>query len=195
MKLYLNGSSPYSRLVRIILTETGLAESCEYAWVDPWSEPEELLAVSPSAKIPALLTGEGPALVESRVICDYLIERSGRRDLQAADLHSLQILGLAQAAMDCAFGAVIQQRFNADSLTLNDLWQRALPRISSALETVYAERNGEIAPNLADYCVVTAYEYIDFRLGTLAWRRQAPKLAQWLETIKERPSLRDSRPC
>ena len=112
MKLYLNGSSPYSRLVRIILTETGLAESCEYVWVDPWSEPVELLAVSPSAKIPALLTGEGPALVESRVICDYLIERSGRRDLQAADVHSLQILGLAQATMDCAFGAVIQQQIH-----------------------------------------------------------------------------------
>ncbi len=41
MNLYLNQPSPYARLIRILLIETGLDNETEMIFVDPWESPDE----------------------------------------------------------------------------------------------------------------------------------------------------------
>lgn len=199
MKLYLNKPSPYSRLVRITAIETGMADRVELAWIEPWDNAPELLAVNPLSKIPALLTDDGQSLIESGCICDYLVALSGRVDLLPADMRSrtdvLKRLGLGRAAIDCAFGAVIQRRFNdGATLTLAQRWLEALPRAAAALDGFSVARLGVSSPDLGDLTVAVAFDYVSFRLPEINWRHDAPALAAFVDKMTARPSFVSSRP-
>lgn len=195
MKLFLNTTSPYARLIRVVVMETGLENETEFVDVDPWNAPDDLLAANPAGKIPALHLDDGTNLIESSCIADYLVRRAG--DTLAPHgrpdaLPRLERLGLGRAVIDCAFGAVIQQRFAPDS-ALVERWLGALPRIADRLDAAYAKRPTD-GCDLADLTVAVAFDYVDFRLPQVTWRDDAPKLAEHVARLSERPSLRATRP-
>lgn len=199
MQLYLNKTSPYARLTLVTAHEAGLADRVDPVWLEPWNDPPALLAVNPAAKIPALVTDDGIALVESTCICDYLIALSGRTELslpqprERAEL--LRRLGLARAAIDCSFSAVIQRRFHDGADTaLSQRWLRALPRLADALDALSGARHGAPQPDLADLAVAVAFDYVDFRLGEIAWRQNAPALARLVDSVRTRPSMQATQP-
>ncbi len=68
MNLYLNRASPYARLIRVLLIETGLETETEMIFVDPWQSPDELLMANPASKVTALTLKDGTRLVESACI-------------------------------------------------------------------------------------------------------------------------------
>ena len=72
MKLYYSKTSPYSRKVRLLLYETGLASTVAMLPCNPFEENPELIAANPLSKIPTLITGDQTALYDSPVICEYL---------------------------------------------------------------------------------------------------------------------------
>ncbi len=196
MKLYLNQASPYARLIRVLLIETGLDNETEMIFVDPWESPDELLIANPASKVPTLTLKDGTRLIESACISDYLIQHSGQSVLSPMSHLDgetrLQILGLGRAAIDCSFGSVIQQRFVPDS-PLIERWLATLPRIAGALEQHYAGRISTDA-DLADLTVAVAFEYIDFRLPEIQWQGQAPHLAERVRSLGQRTSLETTRP-
>ncbi len=196
MNLYLNQASPYARLIRVLLVETGLDTETEMIFVDPWESPDELLMANPASKVPALTLKDGTQLVESACISDYLIQHSGQSALSPlshldAEIR-LQILGLGRAAIDCSFGGIIQQRYVPDS-PLTERWLATLPRIAGALEELYARRISTDA-DLADLTVAVAFEYIDFRLPEIHWQSQAPHLGERVSSLGQRTSLKTTRP-
>lgn len=73
MKLYLNGTSPFARLVRAMAVELGLND-LELMWVDPWSDPAELLSVNPMSRVPVLVDDSGTTFTETLLILQRLIE-------------------------------------------------------------------------------------------------------------------------
>ncbi len=196
MNLYLNEASPYARLIRVLLIETGLDSETDMIFVDPWELPDELLRANPASKVPVLSLRDGTQLVESTCISDYLIQHSGQsalsplshRDAEAR----LQILGLGRAAIDCSFGSVIQQRFAPNS-PLIERWLATLPRIAGALEELYAGKKSTNL-DLADLTVAVAFEYIGFRLPKTEWQSHASHLAERVSTLGQRMSLEATRP-
>lgn len=197
MKLCLNRTSPYARLALITAHEAGLAGRLELVWVEPWDDPPALLALNPLAKVPALETDEGAVLIESGCICDHLIAVSGHAALAPRDGRErtgfLRRLGFGRAAIDCAFGAVIQRRFNDSADTpLAARWRRALPRAAAALEPEYAARTP--APDLGDLAVAVAFDYVDFRLPEIDWRSGAAALARAVDALRARPAFQATRP-
>ncbi len=198
MKLYLNDASPYARLIRVIVLETGLDSETELVFVDPWASPKELLAVNPASKVPALALPDGSCLIESSCIADYLIVRGGRFDLSSFRSGSepsirLELLGLARAAIDSAFGSVIQGRYAKDS-PLIERWRANLPRIARRIEVISSNDVRRIDIDLADLTVATAFEYVDFRLPEINWRNEAPALAERVARLGDRASFRATRP-
>lgn len=199
MKLCLNKTSPYARLVLVTAHETGLAGRIDLVWTEPWGDPPELLALNPFARVPALQVDDGTVLIESAGICDYLIALAQRDDLLPAALaartNALRRLGLGRAAIDCAFGAVIQRRFNNNADTaLSERWLRALPRGAQALDAIYTTRRDLEQPDLGDLAVTVAFDYADFRLPELKWRDSAPALARAVDAVRARPSMTATRP-
>ena len=199
MKLYLNKASPYARLALATAHEAALADRIETAWTEPWDDAPELLAANPLAKVPALLTDDGIALIESGCICDYLVSLSGRDDLlpapASARADTLRRLGLGRAAIDCAFSVVIQRRYaDAAGTMLSRRWAAALPRAAAALDAMSVGRIGVRQPDLGDLAVAVAFDYVDFRLPGIAWRKQSPGLAAWVDAVCARPSMQATRP-
>jgi glutathione S-transferase len=198
MKLYLNKTSPYARLVLATAIETGVADRLSLEWVDPWQDDPALLAVNPLAKVPALMTDDGTILIESHCICDYLLHLSTRDDLLpvalAARSDTMQRVGLARAVIDCAFGAVIQRRFNQNADTaLSQRWLAALPRAAIALDALCSARL-TTAPDFGDLTIAVAWSYCDFRLPEVAWRDKAPHLAALVDKIALLPALQSTLP-
>lgn len=200
MKLYLNKTSPYARLVMVVAHEKALAEKIECVWTDPWASPAELLAVNPFAKVPALVIGGGEALTESGCICDYLDETgSGRRLMPhelPARLPALRKYGLGRGLIDVAFGVTIQRRFAApDSRpVLAERWFAAVQRALGVLEHDATLARSSDAPDLGDLALAAGLSYVEFRLPEAGWRASAPQLAQWFDRVAARPAMRLTAP-
>ncbi|BBI63175.1 hypothetical protein HSBAA_44810 [Vreelandella sulfidaeris] len=62
MELYLNATSPYARLVRIVLLEKGLADAVTLKWCDPWADDADLLKANRRAHSRAGNGGRAPRL-------------------------------------------------------------------------------------------------------------------------------------
>ena len=79
MILHWSPKSPFVRKVVIVAEECGLSDRIErrrsVAVFDAAPNPA-ILADNPLGKIPVLITDDGLKLVDSRVICDYLIDLS-----------------------------------------------------------------------------------------------------------------------
>lgn len=194
MKLYLNKTSPYARLVQIAVLEKGLDAEVERVWVDPWATPPELLALSPFSKVPVLVARDGSALTESFGICDYLDEIGAGERLMprdgAARLAALRKAGLGRGLIDAAFGVTIERRFhgaqNPSELAVR--WLAAVRRAIARLESD-AMLAAEVRPDLGDLCLGVGLSYAQFRLPELAWPPQAPRLARWLQALMARGSF------
>lgn len=197
MILYLNAASPYARLVRVLLIESSLEDDTDLHFVDPWNATDELIDTNPAAKIPALRLDDGTCLIESSCIADYLVRRSEIPDLSPLAYPDatvrLEILGLGRAAMDCAFGAVIQERF-APASPLSERWLSALPRIARRLDVHYRDRTRPSVCDLGDLTVAVAFEYVSFRMPYVEWRGCARHLADRVSALAQRASLQRTVP-
>jgi glutathione S-transferase len=199
VKLYLNKTSPYARLVQIVVHEKGLDGVVERVWVDPWVTPPELLALSPLSKVPVLVARDGLALVESLGICDYLDEiGSGARLMPAqgdARLQAMRKVGLGRGLIDAAFGVTIERRFhgtqNPSELAVR--WLAAVHRVVERLE-VDTTPVGATEPDLGDLTLAVGLSYVQFRLPEVAWMASAPRLVQWLEPVSRRASFGATAP-
>src|SRR5690606_29199556 len=79
LTLFWSSRSPFVRKVMIVAHEVGVADQIETvrAAVHPARPNDEVMAVHPLSKIPVLVTEEGQAIYDSRVICEYLDQRFG----------------------------------------------------------------------------------------------------------------------
>ena len=76
MQLFYSPTSPFARKVRVLIAEKAIAE-IELVTVSPFDAPAELVISNPLSKVPALILGDGRALYDSPVICEYLDRTSG----------------------------------------------------------------------------------------------------------------------
>lgn len=196
MKLYLNKTSPYARLVMIVAHEKALVQGIECVWTDPWASPAELLAVSPYAKVPVLVTDGGEALVESGCICDYLDDIGSGRRLMPRELPALRKYGLGRGLIDAAFGVTIQRRFAASDTkpVLAERWLAAVSRALGVMELDATLARSDDAPDLGDFALAVGLDYVSFRLPEADWRVRAPRLVPWFERMAARPAMRLTAP-
>ncbi|GAK86364.1 glutathione S-transferase family protein [Vibrio ponticus] len=170
MKLYLNDTSPFSRVALATALLTNVQEF-ELVWVDPWSSPTELLQVNPFSMIPALELRSGHSLIESLTICQYLIARfqpNAIQEFNLADEDESKRTGIAKTLMEISFKSVALGRF----IDLpNELYQRAIEAVQRAMielnqylsEYQQPQSTPTIAPSLANLYLHCALDYVAFR--------------------------------
>ncbi|MGO2880852.1 MAG: glutathione S-transferase N-terminal domain-containing protein, partial [Halomonas sp.] len=114
MELYLNATSPYARLVRIVLLEKGLSDAVTLKWCDPWADDPALLKANPAGRIPALVTEEGTTLSESMLIAIYLDSAYPEKPMLPLSrlAEVMHLAGLGQNLMEAAFTTVIARKHN-----------------------------------------------------------------------------------
>ncbi|WP_336274037.1 glutathione S-transferase N-terminal domain-containing protein [Vreelandella indica] len=197
MELYLNATSPYARLVRIVLMEKGLMDAVTLKWCDPWADDADLLKANPAGRIPALVTEESATLSESMLIAVYLDSVSPNPPmLTAASLGDvLHLAGLGQNLMDAAFTTVIARKHYGNEIDESELGQRrsrAIQRLLNQLNSELGEKQQAAAINLGEIAIAVALDYLAFRLPELNWQEEYPQLQEWHASVTARASFQQT---
>jgi glutathione S-transferase len=153
--------------------------------------------LNPLGKIPALLLGDGTAIYDSPVICEYLDTLGGGDFFPRAGADRWRALTL-QALGDGLADAVVRRnqelRLPADRRN-GELIQRQ----TAAIEAAFTESERDCPawpkqPTIGQLAVASAIGYLDLRVPNDGWRDRYPTLARWLDAFSQRPSAQATKP-
>ncbi len=199
MKLYVTWTSPYARVVRIVVHEKGLTDRVEVIEAKTRTPASPYYAVNPSGRVPFLVREDGFGMEDSGVIAAYLDAVDGN-----------PTLALPPSAHDWAYG-----RLEAWARSMTDgigVWVREMRRPSSersptilAHEAARAERLADLwqaeighpvmqgAPNFAQFMLLAGIDSAAYA-GMGAFEATRPALAAWANRLRERPSVKATAP-
>jgi glutathione S-transferase len=194
MQLYFNPASPFVRKVRVTAHELGLSGKIELTSIalTPVSPHDGVRSSNPLGKIPALITDDGTVLYDSPVICEYLDALAGgNRIFPAAGparWTALRRQALADGIMDAAVLTRYEQAIRPKELRWEAWVEGQLLKVRTALDALEHE-NLEGAFDIGTISIACALGYLDLRFASEGWRTSRPRLAAWLASVSQRPSL------
>ena len=199
MKLYVTYGSPYARLARIIVIEKALEDRVEIIEAKTRTPGSPYYRINPSGRVPYLIDDTGVGMEDSQLICAYLNSLDGK-----PRFHN------ASHASDWAY-----LRFEFAARSMCDgiaVWGREIPRPENerspttlAHEAARAQRMADFfehrandpvmqgSPCMAPLIIAVAVEMARKRgLGDLTADR--PRLANWMRSISDLPSMQGTVP-
>jgi glutathione S-transferase len=199
MKLYITTTSPYARMVRIVLLEKDLGSRVEIIVAQTRTAGSPYYHINPSGRVPYLVRNDGIGLEESTLICSYLDQLDGRPafDLpqgeegwEARRLEALarsMLDGLAVWSREIARppdeqSSTVIRHEAARASRMADLWENEIdhPLMRGVLSL------GQIT--LA--CALG----LEARNPNLLWRPGHPRLCAWFDRFAVRPSFAATSP-
>jgi glutathione S-transferase len=203
MRLFYSAGSPFARIVRIALLESGLDGHVTKQEIDRatlYSPESDVLAVNPVGRVPTLELDDGTILTESKLILDYIAAISPRSPLLPCDgsdgwrtlAEAGQAWGLLESVVTWV-RAVAQTESQRTTVVVSSEATRA-NRAADALEM--AVTNGAYAGplNAAQIVLGAALGLIEPRLPVWKWRDGRPNLSRWFDAIAVRPSFQATAP-
>ncbi|MDH1865462.1 glutathione S-transferase [Pseudomonas chengduensis] len=200
MQLIYAAASPFARKVRVLAAETGLLDRIELldTAVLPTTLNERVNSLNPLGKIPVLLSDDGEALYDSRVICEYLDTlHAGAKLLPsgAARWQVLRLAALADGLMDAALLARYERGVRPAELQWAAWLDGQLGKVQRSLAELERQVERLQGPlDLGQIGVACALGYLDFRFADLDWRAAYPGLAAFQQTFAQRASMLASAP-
>ena len=200
MKLLSSPTSPYVRKVRIVMIEKKLDYQSENANV--WAADTRIQEHNPLGKVPCLVTDDGSALFDSRVIVEYLDTLSpvsslipkGGRDRAAVKCWE----ALADGTLDACITIVkeLQRPVGQQSPEWIERQYGKIDAALAAMETGLGDQNYcmGISYTLADIAVGCVLGYMDLRFAAIDWRSTHPNLARLDIKLVARQSFIDTAP-
>lgn len=201
MKLIGSLASPYARKVRIVFAEKKLDYVFELE--DVWVPETKIQLANPLGKVPCLILEDGSAMIDSRVIVEYLdtltpvcklLPPSGR---QRADVKCWE--ALADGVLDAGVLVRLERTQRPPELQSEAWIARQMSKVQLGLASL-AHKLGDHAYcagnqySLADVAVGCALDWLSFRFPEIDWRGEHPKLARLADKLAERQSFKDSVP-
>jgi len=200
MKLFYAATSPFVRKCLVSAHELGLRARIELlpAAAHPVNRDRTVVARNPLGKIPTLITEEGAALYDSRVICEYLNEL-GDGHLMPRQGPARWLVLVEQALADGIMDAAVLTRYETAVRPANLCWDDwvagQLDKVACGLADI-ERRAGRLADRVdaGTIALGCALGYLDFRFATLAWRDRCPNAAVWFEQFGKRDSMVSTQP-
>ncbi|MBC7733069.1 MAG: glutathione S-transferase [Bacteriovorax sp.] len=195
MKIYFSPYSPYVRKCLVTAHELGLNGRIELlpSNAHPVQRDAHLIDRNPLGKVPTLITDDGTALYDSRVICEYLDELAGGTLFprsSPARWQALTLQSLADGMLDAALLARYEDVARPEALRWPEWRAAQLDKLGTSLAALEAATS--TLTNHADIgtlslgCVLW---YADLRFPELNWRPRHPRVAAWAEAFGQRPSM------
>ncbi|PVZ10513.1 MULTISPECIES: glutathione S-transferase family protein [unclassified Pseudomonas] len=201
MTLHWSPLSPFVRKVMCCLHERGLASrvQCIRTKVSSQAPNLGLIGDNPLIRIPTLVLGDGQALFDSVVICEYLDSLDGPPTLYpssgAARWQALRWQALGDGLCDTLIGWRHERDRPSDQQN-PALLNAAQVKVDATLDRLEAEV-GDL--NRAEFgighiAVGCALGYLGVRFTAMPWRDGRPGLSQWHAAFEGRPSALITRP-
>jgi glutathione S-transferase len=200
MQLHHNAASPFVRKVMAVAIETGLADRIEPVkrLPSPVAPVAELNADNPLGKIPCLVTDDGIALYDSRVICEYLDSlHDGQKMFPgagAARWTALRRQALADGVMEAGVLTRYETFLRPQAARWDDWIENQKQKFRRGLDALEREAARLDVVDIGTLAIACALGYLDFRFADEGWRAGRPQLAAWLEQFAKRPSIATTGP-
>src|ERR1700722_16862977 len=200
MRLFFAYASPYARMVRVALLETGLDERVRKQEVTLRDPASALLPFNPVGRVPTLELDDGTILTESLLILNYIDTlHTGRPLLPRGGSEGSRILAEMGTATGMLEGIVTWAR------EMRRPENERSPRVI-ALETTRVNRTADVLEhavvngayggpiNAARIVLGCTLGWIEPRHPVWAWRSGRPNLVAWFETIAASSSFQATVP-
>ena len=201
MRLFYTPGSPYARIVRIALLETGLDADVRKREVTLRDPGSALLPHNPVGRVPTLELDDGAILTESLLILDYLDTRHAGPPLVPRDgsdgWRALSDLGFAAGFLEgiVVWGRMLRNPENERAPAVIALEITRANRAADALERDVAT-GAHAGPGMNAVRIVLGctFGWVDLRLPVWKWREGRPALSAWYDAIAATPSFRATMP-
>ena len=194
MKLYFSPFSPYVRKCLVVAHELGLDARITLlpSSAHPVTRDQAIIVNNPLGKVPTLLTDDGQALYDSRVICEYLDDLAGGTlfpKTTKARWEALTLQSLADGMLDAALLARYEDVARPEAIRWKEWRAGQLDKIETSL--AHLEGNLQTLAGRVDIgslSIACALWYLDVRFAELQWRGRYPKVADWYLAFSQRAS-------
>ena len=200
MKLLYSLTSPYARKVRVFAMEKRIeVEMVEVKLSDPDCP---VIAHNPLGKIPVLVLADGENLFDSRVIVEYLDNRTPlARLIPQENLARIRVRrweALADGVCDAAILALLESR-RAEAQRDGSVIEKQMGKVQRGLNQLNAELGDarwcvDDTFSLADIALGCVLGWLDLRYAELGWREQYPNLVRHFNEMMKRPSFSETAP-
>ena len=146
------------------------------------------------------MTGDGLAIYDSRVICEYLDLRGAGGRIVPRDgmerIATLTLNALADGIMEAALLMRYEATLRPEALRWQDWADGQWHKITASIAALDRDWTDHLTArtDLGSIATGCALGYLDFRFADRDWRGAAPKLAAWFESFAARPSMQASAP-
>lgn len=195
MRLIGSPTSPFVRKVRALAFEMGIDGHIVFDVVTMGDPSIDLPVHNPMRKVPTLVLGDGSALFDSAVICDYLVQRFGK----PADKERRWRVRTTEAVADGLLDAGVLARYEAQrpaaeqSHAWMDKQMATIARCIDWLDRNEDWREGGV--DVGQIAVGCALGWLAFRFPGLSWSDRHPGLAAWNAEFARRPSMAATDPA
>jgi glutathione S-transferase len=193
MKLFYAAGSPYARIVRVALRETGLDARVPEEEVTLRDPNSALLAHNPGGKVPTLRLDDGTVLTETLLILPFLDTLQGGRRLLPMDgsdgWRTLSDTGRAIAFLDGISVWNRELRFGQSTPGVLALERARADRAADALERALGDGHYRGPIDAAQIALGAALDNAARRHKVWEWRAAHPRLSGFLDEIARRPSF------
>jgi glutathione S-transferase len=203
MRLFYSAGSPFARIVRIALLETGLdarVTKQEVTRERLYSTDSQVVALNPVGRVPTLELDDGIVLTESKLILDYIDAVNQGRKLLPRDgsdgWRTLAEMGQASGLLEGVVTWVRTLRThepeNVSAVIVRE--SARVNRIADALEIAVGSGAFAGSMNAAQIVLGAALGLVGPRLPVWKWREERLGLSRWYDSIAARPSFRSTVP-
>lgn len=202
MKLFFAAASPFARKVMVCAHELALVDRLTVipSTVSPIEKDKTIAPHNPAAKIPTLVTAQGDAIFDSRVICEYLDGLAGGGKLfpnGEGRWKALVLQSLCDEALDALLLARYEGVLRPEPLRWADWVEGQHRKVSQTLDALESGSWIHYLGGHVDIGVIAAgclLGYLDFRFPQVDWRKDRPHLKAWAESFAKRPSMAATAP-
>ena len=199
MKLHFAPTSPYVRKCMVVADELGLSDRITLlaSSAHPVNRDASIIVDNPLGKVPTLVTDDGMALYDSRVICEYLNDLGGGHlfpSSGAARWRAITLQSLGDGILDAALLTRYENMVRPEALRWADWTAGKLDAIHTSLS--YLNQNPAVLAgdlHIGQIAVACALKYLDFRFPELAWAQAYPALAHAIGPVLARASVSKER--
>ncbi|HEV7813763.1 MAG TPA: glutathione S-transferase N-terminal domain-containing protein [Janthinobacterium sp.] len=203
MKLIGSLASPFVRKVRIVMAEKKLDYVFELDNV--WAAETAISLSNPLGQVPCLMMEDGSAMIDSRVIVEYLdtltpvckLLPPNGNGRERADIKCWE--ALADGILDAGVSVRLERTLRTPEQRSAAWVERQMKKVDLGLAAL-SQRLGE-SPycagkqySLADVATGCALGWLAFRFPEIDWRGDYPNLDKLYDKLAERQSFKDTSP-